>query len=87
MIKNRTHEYPHNKLEIFSKYIDTLFTAAEQKLTGEKAVIRKMLSYWEYFSIMFQNPNKVIKRIKKAKTYEVYDAAVAEILEDETFTA
>lgn len=81
MIKSETHDYPENKIEIFSKYHDTLLTAAEQKLTGEKAVIRKMLSYWEYFAVLFSNPNKVVKKIKKAKNYEVYDAAVREILE------
>lgn len=83
MIKSQTHNYPDNKLERFSKYLDILFTAAERKLTGEKAVIRKMLSYWEYFSTLFPNPTKVVKKIKKAKTYEVYDAAVREILESE----
>ncbi|MGB0424308.1 MAG: tRNA dihydrouridine synthase [Flavobacteriales bacterium] len=85
MIKNSTNVYPENAVELFSKYIDTLFDSAEQRLTGEKAVIRKMLSYWEYFGNMFSNPNKVVKKIKKAKTYEVYDAAVSEILENESF--
>ena len=83
MIKNQTHQYPDNKIDVFSKYIDTLFTAIEQKVTGEKAVIRKMLSYWEYFATVFPEPTKVVKKIKKAKTYEVYDAAVREILEGE----
>jgi tRNA-dihydrouridine synthase len=83
MIKNNTHLYPDNKLEIFSKYLDTLLTAAEQKLTGEKAIISKMLSYWEYFSTMFPDPAQIVKKIKKAKTYEVYDAAVKEILESD----
>ena len=82
-LKNRTHDYPDNKEELFSKYHDMLFTAAEKKLTGEKAVIRKMLSYWEYFASMFPNPDKVVKKIKKAKTYGVYDRAVKEILESE----
>ena len=83
MIKNNTRYYPDNKLEIFSKYLDTLFTAIEQKLTGEKAVINKMLSYWEYFSTLFPNPIKIVKKIKKCKTYEAYDKAVKEILENE----
>ena len=83
MIKDGNHDYPDDKLEIFSKYHDTLFTAAEAKLTGEKAVIRKMLSYWEYFATMFPNPIKVVKKIKKAKNYQVYDKAVREILDKE----
>lgn len=81
MIKTQNPNYPTDKVERFSKYLDTLFTAAEKKLTGEKAVIRKMLSYWEYFAILFPNPNKVVKKIKKAKTYAVYEAAVVEILD------
>lgn len=84
MIKSQTHVYPADKIELFSKYHDTLFTAAERKLTGEKAVIRKMLSYWEYFSVLFSNSTKVVKKIKKAKNYEVYDAAVRDILENWT---
>ena len=81
MIFDQTHFYPEDRIERFSKFHDTLFTAAEQKLTGEKAVIRKMLSYWEYFASTFPNPQKLVKKIKKAKCYEVYDAAVKDILE------
>jgi len=80
MIKEGNHTYPDDKAERFSKFHDTLFTACEQKLTGEKAVIRKMLSYWEYFATTFPNPQKVVKKIKKAKTYDDYDNAVSEIL-------
>lgn len=83
MIKAQVHQYPENKIEVFSKYHDTLFSSFEQKLTGEKAVIRKMLSFWEYFATTFPNPQKVVKKIKKAKTFEVYDGAVKQILEPE----
>lgn len=83
MIKSNEHFYPENRIDRFSKYHDTLFSAFEQKLTGEKAVIRKMLSFWEYFATTFPNPTKVVKQIKKAKTIEVYDAAVRNILEGE----
>ena len=83
MIKSKTYQYPDNKIELFSKYHDTLFSSYEQKLTGEKAVIRKMLSFWEYFATTYPNPHKVVKKIKKAKTFEVYDAAVKEIFESQ----
>ena len=83
MIKNKQHNYPEDRMERFSKYHDRLFTAFEQKLTGEKAVIRKMLSYWEYFATTFSNPKKVVKKIKKVKTFEVYDEVIRELLEEE----
>ena len=83
MIKNNTEEYPEDRFETFSKFHDTLFSEFEKKLTGDKQIIRKMLSYWEYFSSTFSNPTKVVKMIKKAKTIEVYDQAVYDILENE----
>ena len=83
MIKNNTEEYPEDRFETFSKFHDTLFSEFEKKLTGDKQIIRKMLSYWEYFSSTFSNPTKVVKMIKKAKTIEVYDEAVYEILQNE----
>ena len=40
----------------------------------------KMLSYWEYFAVKFENPTKVVKMIKKCKTFEAYDIAVKKIM-------
>jgi len=83
MIKDDTELYPEDRMVLFSKYHDRLFTQYEEKLTGDKAVIRKLLSYWEYFAGAFNNPEKIVKKIKKTKTIEAYDKAVAEILENE----
>lgn len=83
MIKDNNPEYPDNRIEIFSKFHDRLFTACSEKLTGDKAVIMKMLHYWEYFAQSFSDTTKIIKQIKKAKTIEVYDEAVKRILDKE----
>ena len=83
MIKNQTDQYPENRFEIFSKFHDTLFSAYDQKLSGAKHVIMKMLSFWQYFATPLSNPTKIVKKIKKTKTIEAYDEAVAEILENE----
>lgn len=83
MIKTQTSEYPERRIEIFSKFHDTLFSEYEEKLTGEKAVIMKLLHYWEYFATCFSNPQKIVKKIKKAKTIEVYDKVIKEILDNE----
>lgn len=81
MIKRNTLEYPENRFEIFARFHDELFAAFEQQLSGEKHVLLKMLSYWEYFSTAFDQPQKVLKKIKKAKNFKMYDDAVSEILE------
>ena len=84
MIKNGSTEYPNNRMEVFSKFHDTLFSEFEQALSGAKHITLKMLHYWEYFATTFQNPKKVIKLIKKANTIEAYDKAVRQILDAES---
>lgn len=83
MIKSDSDHYPEDRIERFSKFHDTLCSAFVEKLSGEKHVIQKMLSYWEYFANSFQDSQKVVKAIKKTKTLEAYDAAVSKILERE----
>ncbi len=77
MIKMDTLTYPTDRMEVFSKYHDRLCSAYSEKVTGDKALIRKMSSYWEYFASTFQTP-RLFKKIRKAKTMEVYDQLVSE---------
>jgi len=81
MIKSDSDNYPEDRVHQFSRFHEALLNSYIEKLTGDKAVIRKMLSYWEYFSSTFQDPFRIVKKIKKTKTLEAYDVAVAEILE------
>jgi len=81
MIKNDTEEYPEDRFEIFRKFHDTLFAEFEQHLSGEKHLLMKMLSYWEYFSQSFENGRKVLKKIKKAKSVKAYDQAIDSIFD------
>lgn len=82
MIKQGSYEYPVDRMERFSKFHDTLFSACEQKLTGEKAVIRKMASYWEYFQTAFVEQERLIRKIMKAKSYESYDSLLRMFFDD-----
>lgn len=83
MIKKDTTEYPEDRIEVFSKFHDRLFSAFKEKLSGEKHVIQKMLSYWQYFAQSFSNPARIVKRIKKTKLIADYDDVVKDILEAE----
>ncbi len=80
MIKNNSSVYPDNRLDIFSEFHDTIFTAYDLALSGPTPIRMKMLGFWEYFSQSFSNPQKVYKKIKKAKDVAAYKAAVKEIL-------
>ncbi|OAB29423.1 tRNA-U20a,U20b-dihydrouridine synthase [Flavobacterium fryxellicola] len=83
MIKNNTTEYPANKLELFSTFHDTLYAIYSESLSGSTHILLKMYHLWEYFSITFSNPHKVLKKIKKAQSIRNYEAAVAEIFKNE----
>ncbi len=80
MIKERSQALPDYKLDSFARFHDELFEAFHEKLSGEKHVIMKMLSYWEYFSILFPDHKKMLKKLSKTKTYDDYDTIADEIL-------
>lgn len=83
MIKNDTTEYPENKLELFSKFHDSLYQQYAESLSGPKHLTIKMYHFWEYFATTFNAPHKTLKKIKKAKNIYKYDAAVREIFNNE----
>ena len=80
MIKNDSFEYPKNKMELFSEFHDTLYEGYSESLSGSTHILLKMHHLWEYFSVIFSNPHKVNKKIKKAKSIRNFEAAVAEIV-------
>jgi tRNA-dihydrouridine synthase len=83
MIKKETLVYPENRIEVFSKFHDTLYNEYEQALSGPKHIIMKMYHFWEYFATTFDNSHKTIKMIKKAKNIKAYDTAVHSIFMNE----
>tara|TARA_R110000868_G_scaffold312764_1_gene573718 strand:- start:3206 stop:4150 length:945 start_codon:yes stop_codon:yes gene_type:complete len=80
MIKNNTTEYPKNKMELFSEFHETLYQGYSESLSGSTHILLKMHHLWEYFSVIFSNPHKVHKKIKKAKSIRNYEQAVLEII-------
>jgi tRNA-dihydrouridine synthase len=68
-----------NKLERFSEFHNKLHERYESLLSGPGHLFDKMLKFWEYFSASFEEPHKVIKLIKKAKSPVKYKLAIYEI--------
>jgi tRNA-dihydrouridine synthase len=83
MIKSNTLEYPKNKMELFQEFHDTLYGIYSESLSGSTHILLKMYHLWEYFSVTFSNPHKVLKQIKKAQSIRNYEAAVAAIFKNE----
>jgi tRNA-dihydrouridine synthase B len=84
MIKKKTMAYPENRIEVFSKFHDTLFDEYGQALSGPSHLLMKMQHFWEYFKRPFPNAHKEYKKIKKAKSIRAYDLAVKTFLKHES---
>lgn len=82
MIKNNTTEYPKNRFEIFEAFHDTIYQEYDAYLQGPTPIRMKMLGFWEYFSESFSNPQKTLKKIKKAVNSKNYEIAVKEIFKN-----
>jgi tRNA-dihydrouridine synthase len=80
MIKADNHMYPENKIEIFSKFHDTLFSSYMEALSGPKHILLRMYHFWEYFIHLFPHPPKSLKRIKKVQNLEAYREVVKQII-------
>ena len=66
------------KQSILRAFHDEIYFEYSNKL--EKShILRKMQTFWEYFSYNFDNQHKVYKLIKKASTIEKYSNRVDEI--------
>jgi len=76
MIKNDSDELPENYKRVFLDFHNHLMESYALHLSGEKHLLIKMISFWEYFSNSFNDAHKAHKRIKKAKTLIAYNEAV-----------
>jgi hypothetical protein len=83
MIRSNTLEYPKNKMELFREFHDILYAIYSESLSGQTHILLKMYHLWEYFSVTFSNPHKVLKQIKKAQSIRNYEAAVDSIFKNE----
>jgi len=82
MIKADKEVYPDNRWELFRKFQYELFDEYAGALSGKSHVLKKMTSFWEYFSASFSNSHKVFKKIKKAKSIDAYHEAVEDIFRE-----
>lgn len=78
-ISNNTESDTIDKLERFSEFHHKLFELYENILSGPGHLLDKMLKLWEYFSISFEEPRKVLKMIKKSNSVDKYNQAIYEI--------
>jgi len=83
MIKADNPAFPENRYEVFSSFHDALFSSWEEALSGQKHLLMKMYSFWEYFIQSFPNSPKGLKKIKKARSLSDYRMVIKQIIYNE----
>ncbi len=83
MIKADNPVSPENRYEVFNSFHDALFSSYEEALSGQKHLLMKMYSFWEYFIQSFPNSPKYLKKIKKARSIGVCRDVVKQIIYNE----
>lgn len=84
MIKSNSTNYPANRMELFLAFHDELLAEYSQQLSGDKHIILKMSHLWEYFELVFEESQRLIKKIKKTKKLDDYQNAVAAFIAEES---
>lgn len=76
LIKNESGELPPAYADLFLDFHNQLMESYASHLSGDKHLLIKMKSFWEYFSLSFRDAHKAYKRIKKSSNLRVYREAV-----------
>jgi tRNA-dihydrouridine synthase len=79
MIKSGSTDFPTNRVDLLEEFHERLFQEYDGFLQGVSHLISKMHNFWEYYSVGFEDPRKVFKKIKKSKNIIQYKIAVKEI--------
>lgn len=70
---------------IIKDFHDDLFEQYQERMSGEMPTLYKMIELWTYMESSFTNPEKYMKKIKKAKHFSEYKAAVNALFTNEDY--
>jgi len=72
---------PDNTTIHMKKFVDDLYYSYRKQTIDSLATIGFMKEYWRYISESFPDPHKVLKKIKKTRSFDEYEDAVAEVFQ------
>lgn len=84
-IKNKHKITEKEKREKLANIHETLLHYYALNLSGETHILQKILTFWNYFSLQFENPKKIWKHLKKSKNLNTFKANIQTIIQTEAF--
>jgi len=67
-----------DQTQLVYKFATDLYLAYRKKMNDRLQTINVMKEFWSFLSQSFDNPQKIFNRIKKTKSFDDYEEAVAE---------
>ena len=65
------------------QFLDRLVSDYREVLSGERDVLFRMKELWYYMGFLFTNPEKYVKKIKKAQRLCDYEEAVRALFREQ----
>lgn len=75
-------EMPPNPEATIRAFIDDLYLAYRKERNDNPSVLNAMKEYWAYLAESFDDPVKAFRKVRKAKTFEDYEEAVAHTFDE-----
>lgn len=67
---------------VIRRFTDDLYYAYRRQMNDNPALLGVLKEYWNYLSASFDDPHQVFKKLKKVKTFDEYEDAVAFIFNE-----
>jgi len=74
-------EQPENSQKLLRKFVEELYLGYRKQMNNQLVAIGFMKEYWRYFAESFEDPHKVLKKIKKTRSFDEYEDAVAQVFQ------
>lgn len=79
MIRANQTQLPNHWKASFENFHEILLQSIAESLSGPGHLLAKMQSFWDYFSLLFDDHKKELKAIAKAKSADAYKIAVGSL--------
>ncbi len=71
-----------NRKETLQRFMDDLYYGYRSDMSDRLTLLNVLKEYWDYLFTWFDNPDKVKRIIKKAKSFDEYEDAVKRIFQE-----
>ncbi len=73
---------PDNPQEVVHQFVDELYHAIRRERNDNPSVLNAMKEYWAYLAESFDEPVRVFRKVRKAKSFSDYEEAAEKVFQE-----